>query len=283
MPMVRVRVVVAVVVLASLVALVSARPTAAVQIPLGPEPLVAMGDSFTAGEGSPPFEAGTEDGCRRSQAAYPRLVALWRTTNLACGGATAVTVVETGQHGEPPQLGQLPVDARRVVMTLGGNDIGFGEIILSCVVLADCTTVQAPPVSERLTTLSAVLPAVYRGVLDRAVEAHLYVLEYPVLLPAVPVEGCLRLAGVSAGEQVWGRQVNLDLNRTIRHAVDAVAADHPGRITFVPTADRFAGHAVCDSGLDWIRGLHPLRAYSFHPNYAGQVGLALALRSAMTT
>lgn len=246
-----------------------------------PEPLVAMGDSFTAGEGSPPFEAGTADGCRRSYVAYPQLTALGRATNLACGGATVATVLETGQFGEPPQLQQLPVDARRVAMTLGGNDLGFGELIAACVVLPDCTAASDGAVAGRLAGLADALPTVYRAILDRAPSARLFVLEYPVLLPEAPVAGCPWLPGISDAEAAWGRDVNRRLNAVIGDAVAAAAASHPGRVTVVPTEERFAGHAVCDTGIDWVRGVHPVRQWSFHPSYLGQFGLHLALRQAL--
>jgi len=63
--------------------------------------------------------------------------------NLACSGAKSVDVLRSaaggvGQNGQPTQDDQLAAlartdDVRLVVLTVGGNDIGFGTIVNACV------------------------------------------------------------------------------------------------------------------------------------------------------
>ncbi|HEY2479441.1 MAG TPA: hypothetical protein VGI17_12020, partial [Solirubrobacterales bacterium] len=62
--------------------------------------------------------------------------------NLACSGAKARDLWPgdeggTAHFGEPPEADQLAVAARRddvlmVVVTVGANDIGFGELVADC-------------------------------------------------------------------------------------------------------------------------------------------------------
>ncbi|MDH2424981.1 GDSL-type esterase/lipase family protein [Sphaerisporangium sp. TRM90804] len=63
--------------------------------------------------------------------------------NIACSGARTINVVSAAAHGEPylgepPQMDQLAGFARRntikmVVLSIGGNDLGFGRVLGACV------------------------------------------------------------------------------------------------------------------------------------------------------
>src|SRR3954471_10757038 len=104
---------------------------------------VALGDSYSSGEGNPPFDAGSGQ-CHRSPAAWPRMIArqdpgIDMAAHIACSGATS-TPLRRRHNGEPPQLRQLrdldqPADL--VTITIGGNDIGFGPVLADCFV-SDC-------------------------------------------------------------------------------------------------------------------------------------------------
>jgi len=80
---------------------------------------VAMGDSFSSGEGNPPFEAGTAaslNDCHRSYTAYPRLLQsdvslhLGATAFTACSGATTTTVLNGGSGHATRDEGPQPHD-----------------------------------------------------------------------------------------------------------------------------------------------------------------------------
>src|ERR1700691_4183726 len=74
------------------------RPDLAARAQVAQLSYVAMGDSYSSGEGTPPFEAGTNDKktgdtCHRSRKAWPFVVAaadpaLGSPVLLACSGAT---------------------------------------------------------------------------------------------------------------------------------------------------------------------------------------------------
>jgi lysophospholipase L1-like esterase len=91
----------------------------------GADSYVALGDSFSSGVGTRSFYEST---CRRSEYAYPRLVATHRAgtslTFRACSGATTGSVTSE-------QLGALSSTTNIVTITVGGNDAGFGHAICS--------------------------------------------------------------------------------------------------------------------------------------------------------
>ncbi|MGB5532636.1 MAG: GDSL-type esterase/lipase family protein [Acidimicrobiia bacterium] len=118
-------------------------------------PIVAIGDSYTSGEGVPPFEiAGDRPGineCHRSSLAYPMHLggSLGVTVeSWACSGATtsdlSTTVVRTDQApwddpilepsgGTPSSaLDRIAPDTSTVTLTVGGNDLGFSDIVSDC-------------------------------------------------------------------------------------------------------------------------------------------------------
>ena len=82
--------------------------------------------------------------CHRSDVAPIRSapVAVDGKVNLACSGAQArelwpASAGGRAHFGEPPQADQLAAVARRddvrlVVLTVGANDVGFGELVAEC-------------------------------------------------------------------------------------------------------------------------------------------------------
>ena len=112
---------------------------------------VALGDSYSSGEGVPPYIAGTDtttNTCHRSMGAYPELI-VNRTAvppNVefwACSGATIRSFYQS-INGEKPQKDELLGPAATLVtLGVGGNDIGFDTIGRTC------TSVQPPFMSEQ--------------------------------------------------------------------------------------------------------------------------------------
>lgn len=107
-----------------------------------PPDYVAMGDSYSAGEGTRDYLAGTDvdsDRCHRSYHAYgPRLhhrVDLPRMAFVACSGAVTADFAHTN-HAFPterPQLDALQAATSLVTFTIGGNDVGFKGVLDACI------------------------------------------------------------------------------------------------------------------------------------------------------
>src|SRR5206468_4326241 len=112
------------------------------QLP-GPEiHYVAMGDSYSAGEGVPKFIGKSK--CHRSRRAYPKLLASQAKipdahfTFVACSGAQIHNLLWRTQNDELPQLDAVAVGTNLITLSIGGNDIGFSEIVVNCILRHDC-------------------------------------------------------------------------------------------------------------------------------------------------
>ncbi len=90
------------------------------------------------------LEGTYDNGCHRSDVAPIRSAAISVTAkvNLACSGATTANVFRAAQggqsrNGEGPQADRLLTVARDrnvrlVTLSIGGNDLGFADIIIDC-------------------------------------------------------------------------------------------------------------------------------------------------------
>jgi lysophospholipase L1-like esterase len=105
---------------------------------------IALGDSYSSGEGNPPFEPGTDDEqtpdlCHRSEAAYgPQLSSDLGTGPVvfkACSGAVTSDIFGPSAlyPTEPAQRDWLSSTTRLVTLTIGGNDAGFVSLLEHCV------------------------------------------------------------------------------------------------------------------------------------------------------
>lgn len=135
--------------------------------------MVAMGDSYASGEGNPrnveAWLRGSggftpywdQDSCNRSARGGPAQAALEveksspRTSvtlvYVACSGAT----VDRGILGPQPSAGagtsqveqvRALIGARGIdvlTLSIGGNDVGFGSVLTTCALAADCPTAKA--------------------------------------------------------------------------------------------------------------------------------------------
>jgi lysophospholipase L1-like esterase len=110
---------------------------------------VAMGDSYSSGEGSPEntfFKdtvipdppTGGSRGCHRSSKAWATNIAATRKLSgdqwkfAACSGGV-LNDFFTQRGDEAPQVSHLSDSTKLVTMTIGGNDVGFSKIVADCV------------------------------------------------------------------------------------------------------------------------------------------------------
>jgi hypothetical protein len=95
---------------------------------------VALGDSYAAGVGSFSYLPGTteKNGCYRATDGYAEKIAAATGMSLefpACLGAKVTDLVE----GKTAQLKDVGVDTHLVTLSIGGNDVGFGTVLQSCI------------------------------------------------------------------------------------------------------------------------------------------------------
>ncbi|WP_164886720.1 GDSL-type esterase/lipase family protein [Piscinibacter defluvii] len=272
----------------------------------------ALGDSYSSGEGLPPYLNPNDwwwEGCHRSESAYANYVRLPGSNVplsrrpdaqfdfLACSGATtdSIRADGTGQNGEPPQMAAGNViDDRRdlITISIGGNDAHFIKVFIYCVLIADCRSHQPFQPHSELTLLDVApllveyagqqVSTVHQRLRAAAPNSTIVVLGYPILLsgnecPAArlphPGETVLQL---SAAEQVFLRGINARLNFLIEQSARAAG------LHFVSVSDRFAGHEICGPLEPWVNGIvlaNPTwnPKASVHPTTRGQLAYAYAV------
>jgi lysophospholipase L1-like esterase len=219
-----------------LVAFTAALLFAGLQLPAGaaPESYVALGDSFTAGPGVL-LQRLDPIGCFRSDQNYPSLVARARGAALrdrSCSGATTrdLSAPQTVIDGaNPPQLDGLDAGVTTVSLQIGGNDIGFTEILYRCAAIlpvgTPCQTAYASGGTDELRRrIDATAPKVAAGLAEvrrRAPQARIFVLGYPAILPET-LPGCWPLLPIAPDDVPYLRNVQKQLNAML--ATQAAAA-----------------------------------------------------------
>lgn len=280
-------------------------------IPPSTHTYVALGDSYSSGEGAPNpnYLPGTDDHtipnlCHRSTAAYPWLTHK-ATSNTyptfvfrACSGATIQDFSNSNQEGnkgEPAQQSWLNSYTRLVTLSIGGNNVGFADVLSYCAVRipfnhrTTCEAKFSQQVDAAIARISATgspknpytLPYLYKTIKSDAPNAKILVLGYPRLFPINPPITCATGIPGSTFRQsdmVWLNNEGAKLDNVIKKA--AVQAG----LTFVDTYNAFNGHELCTKApyvnraiLDATSpgtGFMKLVNWSFHPKVAGQQALA---------
>jgi lysophospholipase L1-like esterase len=250
-----------------------------------PTGYVALGDSYTAGPGIP-TQLPDPPGCGRSDRNYPHRVAVTLgepLRDVSCSGAgtaqlTTPQPVEGGTN--PPQLDALDRNTAVVTLGIGGNDIGFGEIVESCVSLlpfgSPCHDRYVGPAGDEISRrIAATGPRVAAALADirrRAPRARVYVVGYPAILPGGDV-GCWPLLPFAFGDVGWLRDKEKELNAMLASTAAA------GGAAYVDTYGPSGGHSACAlPGDRWVEPVVPASpADRVHPNARGMEGIAEAV------
>ena len=257
-------------------------------------PMVALGDSYTAGALLPSELTARPLGCLRSTKAYPVLVAAALgapLTNVACAsaGVKDVTAAQRTSIGtNPPQLDALAPDDSVVMLTLSGDDIGFMNVLDKCVELSftdpwgsPCQAHYTSGGTDQLAALvnadAPKMAAVLADIAARAPRARIVVVGYPDMFPLTG--GCWPAVPITDGDVAYLRGIELQLNAML--AADARAAD----ATFVNTYTPTIGHDFCQP--ETIRDVEGVLlgslALPFHPNARGQAAIAATVLAALRT
>ena len=120
-----------------------------------------------------------QNGCHRSDVApiVANSIPVDRKINLACSGAETANVIGTPFKGEAPQAQQLvgvaqANDVEMIVLSIGGNDLGFADIIVSCTLRFSASLSAAPDhcQDDEQPGVDAAMPAAMAGV-DASIDA----------------------------------------------------------------------------------------------------------------
>jgi lysophospholipase L1-like esterase len=228
----------------------------------------ALGDSYSSGVGTGSYTL--DSACKRSVYAYPYLWAQKHTgTSLsfvACSGAKTSDLLTK-------QISAVTPTTNLVTMTIGGNDIGFANLIYQCT-LSDCSAALDSTKANLATTLTSPLDNVFNTVKSHAaIGAKIIVLGYPRVFQGTSCFGDL---GISSTEQSKANALADALNSLL-----AQRAQLDG-VTYQSAIGAFTGHAVCSSS-PWLNGLNLFNTgESYHPNKSGHSAGYLPLVTAIT-
>jgi lysophospholipase L1-like esterase len=267
------------------------------------------------------------DACHRSDVApiESAPTAADVAADLACSGAKARDLWPgseggTAHFGEPPQADQLAVVARRdqvrmVVVTVGANDVGFGELVAGCALdwarspedeEETCHRAAERKIRDALPMATSAVITALRGI-RRTLAAtgyarsdyRLVAMGYASPFPEgrwfrYPEDGWSRLT--EGGCPVWDADADwaadratVDLGSALEAAATATGAE------YLDLTHAFDGHQLCDRraarvgpggpsplAAEWFRRLSFTQGStreSLHPNAYGQkvMGACLGL------
>ncbi|MDH6137758.1 lysophospholipase L1-like esterase [Kitasatospora sp. MAA4] len=245
---------------------------------------VAMGDSYSANVFVRPWD--DRDGCGRSFRDYPHQVATelgLGLTDVTCGAAEVqdgilgpqpskkllgppTTPPEGGWPEKPAQLDSLSPATDVVTVGIGGNTLGFGDIVTQCLergaasfgLGTPCTTHYSRGegkqwLDAKFAQLDAELGVMMNEIGDRAPNAKVAVVGYPAIVART--SGCSwanfrQLGTVTKGDMPWLDSLERDLNGRLARQ----AAEHGA--TYVDTYTSSIDHGVCASGdQKWMYGV----------------------------
>jgi GDSL-like Lipase/Acylhydrolase family len=276
--------------------------------------MVAIGDSYISGEGASRFYRGTNirpreaegsalrrNECRRAPTAYPLLLAGddWRLVTVACSAARISHVDRLAQYPGEPSLADTPVglaqldhvdrllsdvpgNVELVLVSIGGNDAGFGEIGPTCIAPGDCTAVaqiwldELAPLEERLEVIYTTIKDQYGG------QTPIVVVPYPG--PISPAS--CSTSTLTAAEHRFLAGFTTELQGVIRAAAASAGVHHLAQVERALEEQKMR---ICDGGehgvnyiglnptdTDGLEGLDPTTWFhnSLHPNERGHAELA---------
>ncbi|MGW2491326.1 SGNH/GDSL hydrolase family protein [Streptomyces sp. NPDC001606] len=276
---------------------------------------VALGDSYTAGvirAAGDVFEV-PRDGCERTDRSYPQVIdrdlgGLFELTNVSCGAATIENVTDTPQYPigrhmpplsedpdypfppVPPQSEAVGPDTDVITVGVGGNTLGFADILMKCPQLGGesdgkgtpCKDALGAGIPARLKKVREEYDRMLRVLHERAPHAKILAVGYPTIVPKDTSKcgfGDLTKFGtITQGDLEWLRH---DVLEPLNKAID----DSTGTQDAASFVDLYASsrnHSVCDD-TKWVEGFVTLPdQLSFvHPNALGHRNAADHVEAAM--
>lgn len=269
--------------------------------------------------------------CHVSSRSYPFL--LKETMNLsigdmksvACSGArvdTDYTPSEENEdyHGQGERLagfkGEIELKARALSMftpgrvkqlefidkykpqaitiTGGGNDVGFGDVIKSCILSTyySCSYNSTQPgraaIGQGIASQYYELMALFSRIRELSPDTRIYIVGYPQFIDGASFF-CAPNVPISQNERIMINESVTYLNRVIE-----AAAINSG-VRYIDIEHSLTGHKLCEKGEAYVTGLALARKIgfgstmigsseeqeSFHPNKNGHALIAKAINDAL--
>lgn len=246
--------------------------------------LLGLGDSYISGQGAFAYREGTDtanNGCHLSELSYPFILGkeYFNSYNsVACSGAKTIDVINTGDNYkgqvtdgfkwkdrlnksqiisgfEPGYTGQTQFAStyqpEAMVLSVGGDDIGFSNIVKSCAAnigggtCYDTYEDRAELVNEMDNTYGKLVNT-YTTLRQQSGGARLYVVGYPQI---AKVGGdCGLNVHLNSEEVAFSSQLIDYLDGVMQKATQAAG------VFYVDTRSAFDGHRLCESGDKAVNG-----------------------------
>ncbi|MGW2958119.1 SGNH/GDSL hydrolase family protein [Streptomyces sp. NPDC001220] len=275
---------------------------------------VALGDSYTAGvipAAGDTFEY-PRDGCERTDQSYPQVIdrdlgSLIDLTNISCGAATIEDVTFRAQEPigrnvpgfpedpdypfppVPPQSEAVGSGTDVVTVGVGGNTLGFADVLFKCLELGSgsggvgtpCRDGLAGGIPARLAKVGKEYGDMLAKLHEKAPHAKVLAVGYPTVIPEdtskCRYNDLQQFASITQGDLDWLRR---DVLTPLNTAIEKSAGDHDA--SFVNLSDSSRNHSVCDTGK-WVEGVldHDHRPALVHPNAKGHRNAADHVASAI--
>lgn len=239
--------------------------------------VVGYGDSYAAGTGV----SDASGPCLTSSSAYPTVLGGAAAINQACSGAVTGSIAgQISAVGAPSNAA-----ATSVTLTIGGNDVGFSNVMTSCIgpfAFLTCSSAISKAKSA-IGTLTPKVAAQIDAVRAAAPTARIYVTGYPKLFGSFSTSTCSVGNGLSITKSNAGtidtatgaKGASGTLNNAIYQATVGRS-----NVVYVELSS-FVGHQVCNYPKGrWINPVMSVTSQSFHPNAAGEAAYAQAIAGA---
>jgi hypothetical protein len=238
--------------------------------------LLGLGDSYISGQGAFLYRPGTDTAnnpCHLSEFSYPFLLGKQyfdSSNSIACSGAKTSDLIglsdkyigqvrdkvpESGRDKNPILSNFLPgylyqqefaaaYQPEAMLLSVGGDDIGFADIVKQCVANQGGGTCY-DTYEDRAELLSEIdrtypkLVHTYQILREQSGGGRLYVVGYPQV--AKPGGDCGLNVHLNAEEVVFSSQLVEYLNDVIRQAADTAG------VAYVDVAHAFDGHRLCEA------------------------------------
>jgi lysophospholipase L1-like esterase len=269
---------------------------------------MALGDSYISGEGTFKYIPGTDTGtntCHVSLYSYPYLIGhdlnYDSYHSVACSGATTDDIVNTsptyiGQAKKYDGTSRILLDGaglstgyldnfsqgyldqldfvktyrpQTITVSIGGNDMGFSNILKTCVNPLTTNRTCYSTYEDRLELINLINNAVFPNLVKTykaigsasSANTRIYAIGYPQIA----------LAGGNCGDNVALNKDELVFSQQIVNYLDSVieqAAAKAG-IYYVDTQNAFDGHRLCEAGLGDGIAVNGLTAGNDRPSLLG--------------
>lgn len=267
---------------------------------------IALGDSFSSGEGAGNYDLGTDrpgvNMCHTSKKSYPYVLNnrlnLTDFHSVACSGAIIEDVYDNDYEvpvdinlslytpGETLQIEHAKHFRPDIVtVTISGNDIHFSDRLKYCILSSpNCYSSYSKrkEITTEILRQHDRLVELYEEILDTGIETRLYVSGYPQIVNSSIDASCASNVQLNAYQRIMADDLINYFNAVIQHAAQQAGAFYVG------TETALNGHRMCDgaSALIGVNGItiggqtgtiESLSKGMYHPNELGHELLANAI------